>query len=603
MFGVWFQQERQRPLWVRTSSEFRRYHAYSSNLLSDTVHLGPSGAGKTTLLNILAGRTVTSGRVTVEADVRLDNHVVNPAAIEIRQQIAFVAQDDSLMISATPRESIRFSARLRLSKDTSEDELDALTTSMLQELGLEKCADTLVGGALLKGISGGERKRTSVGVELVTKPNMVFLDEPTSGLDSFSAVQLCQVLKKVATAGASVLFTIHQPSSDIFESFDRLIMMNAGRIMYQGPVNVVDEYFGAREHPLPPKYNPADWIMIVAQSVSEEDLEAQGFFEKDPRPEVAVSEQGVEGQKAEKEKHVGFCVQLGMLFRRDVIAVKRDKQILVSRLMLTSFSGVLMGIIFWQVGKSDSANFTVSLAAKPLCVDGVTSFANLDHLNLSEQNLQSHFGSEIMILMASMLGTALPALIVFPRERPVFIREYSTNHYSIVAYILARLAMEAILTGIQMLLLCTLSYFMIGFQMQYHWHLLITYALAMSSNALAVLVGSATEDPTMAVEFLPMCFIPQLLFAGFFVNPDLIPAWLRWLQYVFPLTYAVRLHLEKEFADCGSEQAQMNCDTLLSNVGVNSADIWFYWLMLILLFLLLRLGALAALRKKASKFY
>lgn len=347
-------------------SEFRRYYILriSSNLVSDAVHLGPSGAGKTTLLNILAGRTVTSGRVTVEADVRLDNHVVNPAAIEIRQQIAFVAQDDSLMISATPRESIRFSARLRLSKDTSEDELDALTTSMLHELGLEKCADTLVGGALLKGISGGERKRTSVGVELVTKPNMVFLDEPTSGLDSFSAVQLCQVLKKVATAGASVLFTIHQPSSDIFESFDRLIMMNAGRIMYQGPVNVVDEYFGAREHPLPPKYNPADWIMIVAQSVSEEDLEAQGFFEKDSRPEVPVGEQGIEGLTAGKEKRVGFCVQLGMLFRRDVIAVKRDKQILVSRLMLTSFSGVLMGIIFWQVGKSDSANFTVSLAAK-----------------------------------------------------------------------------------------------------------------------------------------------------------------------------------------------------------------------------------------------
>lgn len=144
--------------------------------------------------------------------------------------------------------------------------------------------------------------------------------------------------------------------------------MNAGRIMYQGPVNVVDEYFGAREHPLPPKYNPADWIMIVAQSVSEEDLESQGFFEKDPRPEVPVSEHEVEGQKAEKEKRVGLCVQLGMLFKRDVVALKRDKQILVSRLMLTTFAGVLMGIIFWQVGKSDSSVFSVSLAAETLCV-------------------------------------------------------------------------------------------------------------------------------------------------------------------------------------------------------------------------------------------
>lgn len=87
------------------------------------------------------------------------------------------------------------------------------------------------------------------------------LDEPTSGLDSFSAVQLCQVLKKVANAGSSVLFTIHQPSSEIFNSFDHLILMNKGRVMYQGPVAAVPDYFEARGHANPPHYNPADWIM------------------------------------------------------------------------------------------------------------------------------------------------------------------------------------------------------------------------------------------------------------------------------------------------------------------------------------------------------
>jgi ABC-type multidrug transport system ATPase subunit len=133
-----------------------------------------------------------------------------------------VAQDDSLQVTATPREAIRFSAKLRLSRSTTEHQLEQLTKRMIQELGLTACADTLVGGALLKGISGGERKRTSVGVELVTRPSLVFLDEPTSGLDSFSAVQLCQVLKKVANAGSSVLFTIHQPSSEIFSRYVHL---------------------------------------------------------------------------------------------------------------------------------------------------------------------------------------------------------------------------------------------------------------------------------------------------------------------------------------------------------------------------------------------
>jgi ABC-type multidrug transport system ATPase subunit len=107
---------------------------------------------------------------------------VDPTKITVRKQIAFVAQDDSLQVTSTPRESIRFSAKLRLPRSTTDHQLDKLTQRMLDELGLAKCADTIVGGALIKGISGGERKRTSVGVELVVKPALVFLDEPVSFL-------------------------------------------------------------------------------------------------------------------------------------------------------------------------------------------------------------------------------------------------------------------------------------------------------------------------------------------------------------------------------------------------------------------------------------
>ena len=132
-----------------------------------TAIMGASGAGKTSLLNILAGRARTRGKIRIASDVRLENYSVDPTDIKIRKSIAFVAQDDSLQITATPREAIRFSAKLRLPRSTTDSQLDLLTTRMLDELGLASCADTIVGGPLIKGLSGGERKRASVGVELV----------------------------------------------------------------------------------------------------------------------------------------------------------------------------------------------------------------------------------------------------------------------------------------------------------------------------------------------------------------------------------------------------------------------------------------------------
>jgi len=147
---------------------------HNSHLFS---FLSPSGAGKTSLLNILAGRAQSRGALTIESDVRLNNYAVDPTNMTVRKLIAFVAQDDSLQVTSTPREAIRFSAKLRLARSTRESQLDKLVERMITELGLTSCADTIVGGALIKGISGGERKRTSVGVELVTKPALVFLGE------------------------------------------------------------------------------------------------------------------------------------------------------------------------------------------------------------------------------------------------------------------------------------------------------------------------------------------------------------------------------------------------------------------------------------------
>lgn len=553
-----------------------------------TAIMGASGAGKTSLLNILAGRARTGGRLVIEADVRLNNYSVDPTSIKVRKSIAFVAQDDSLQATATPREAIRFSAKLRLPRSTTDSQLDKLASRMIHELGLSACADTIVGGPLLKGISGGERKRASVGVELVVKPAMVFLDEPTSGLDSFSAVQVCHVLKKVANAGASVLFTIHQPSSEIFSSFDHLILLQKGRVLFQGSVSSVPSYFAARGYPCPTNYNPADWVIHVAQKYPIPELEDNGFFVKDEReiteptkPEKGQDDLGVTIRKrrsGDDDKPPGLRTQVNLLFKRELVHMYRYPLPSYARFGLTAFLSILIGTIFFKVGEADSTD----------------TF-----------NLQSQFGAMMILLLLALLGTAQPALLFFPEERPVFLREYSTDHYSVMSYFISRLVIEAVNTAIQVFIMVILIYYLVSFRGSFIIYFSTTYALAMSGTALAVMLGVLSEgNSKVAQQLLPLIFIPQLLFAGFFVSPDLIPKFLRWAQYVCVLTYAVRMLIVAEFHNCSDNYFEnQSCQLLVVNVKADPDLTWAYWLALILYFCFFRMVALILLRKSATRFY
>lgn len=476
----------------------------------------------------------------------------------------------------------------------SEDELDRLTNNMLSALGLEKCADVLVGGALIKGLSGGERKRTSVGVELVTRPALVFLDEPTSGLDSFNAVQLCELLGKVAQAGSSVLFTIHQPSSEIFNSFDRLILLNEGRVMYNGSVSDVPPFFKARGYPNPPNYNPADWIMNVALSQPINKLDEVGFFPPDDRglgkafsvdddPEkdpLGVTDRSL-GIKDKTPP--GFYTQTKLLFDRELKNLYRSTHALKARTGMTVVISLFIGCIFYQVAETDFSQFI---------------------------NVQSTFGALLMALMANIFSTAIPSLIAFPEERPVFLREYSTNHYFVGSYFASKLTMELAVTGLQVSVSSMLTYLLVGFTAQFSIFWSGLYLMACSSTALGVLVGSSVENPSVAIEFLPAVFMPQILFAGFFVPPELIPDWLSWIRYICPLTYGVRILLGAEFdgrcddIECDTPEPCPNlCDEVLNNVGVEVEDTWWYFLVLLCLFAGFRLLALVTLKRKADKFY
>jgi ABC-type multidrug transport system ATPase subunit len=430
------------------------------------------GAGKTSLLNILAGRSRTNNNLVIEGDIRLNSAKIDPCSIEFRKKIAFVAQDDSLQATSTVREAIRFSAKLRLDRSTTEADIDKLTNRILSALGLTECADTYIGGPLIKGISGGERKRTSVGVELVVKPTEIFLDEPTSGLDSYSATQVMKLLRKVANAGTSVLFTIHQPSSEVFAAFDRLILLNRGKVMYQGSVEKVPTFFESCSHPVPANYNPADWIMDVAQRIPQEDLIKDGFFPKEALKLVDSKETSHDLSSFITPPSI--FTQTRMVFGRELTNLRRDTTSIGMRFGITIFLNLLFGVIFYQVGATSNDVFV---------------------------NTQSHFGALIMVLLSAMFGTAQPALFAIPEERPIFLREYSTNHYSAVSYFVSKLTIEAVITFAQTLVASLVNYFLIGFTTSFPMFVAITYALSMASTAVAVLLGCAVSDAKVGFNF------------------------------------------------------------------------------------------------------
>lgn len=300
----------------------------------------------------------TQANLVQEGEIYLGDVTVDPRDREQRKLFAYVAQEDALHESSTPREALRFSARLRLPRSTTDEEIEKLISTKLSALGLDPAADTMIGGRFKKGISGGEKRRVSIGVELVASPSIIFLDEPTSGLDSYAAARVMQLLDDVAKAGNTVLFTIHQPSSKIFSSFDKLILLNKGQIMHQGSVTDIVQDFRSNGYPMPDNYNPADWVIDVSQSNSVEDLKKTSFFAQEPRSNRIVAQEGMTLNFPEQDP-VSIWSELKLLEQREFRDLKRNPVMIIINVCLTSVLAAIFGVMFWDVGRKDRSDIIV----------------------------------------------------------------------------------------------------------------------------------------------------------------------------------------------------------------------------------------------------
>ena len=220
--------------------------------------MGSSGAGKTTLLNILSDQISKGKHSKLEGDV-LINDEVRVTDDNFGSFAAYVTQDDYLFESFTWEKCIEFSARMRL--NLPKEEIEKRVENIIFDFNLQKWRNTIVGSEVIKGLSGGEKKRTSIAVELVTNPQILFLDEPTSGLDSFTAQKIVSLLVDFASKGKTVIATIHQPNSDTFKLFPKLLLLMDGHTIYQGEGISSVEYFKQMGYVTPEYSNPSDYYL------------------------------------------------------------------------------------------------------------------------------------------------------------------------------------------------------------------------------------------------------------------------------------------------------------------------------------------------------
>ncbi|GAA5875055.1 hypothetical protein JCM3774_003416 [Rhodotorula dairenensis] len=338
-----------------------------------SVIMGPSGAGKSSLLQLLAGR-LSSGATSAfssSGSITLNGQDFDSSLASL---VAFVEQEDSHHLPAlTVRETIRYAARLRL-KDRNKRQCDERAEEVLLLLGLSTCADTLVGGPLVKGISGGEKRRLSLAVQLLSDPAVLYADEPTSGLDAFTAQNVMQTLRDLASDGRTIVVSIHQPRSDIWQMFDNaLLLVKGGRTAYSGPADQIIPFFAKAGKECPQHFNPADFVIdavsVDYHSVAEEATskasidrlvsawrDEQTTTEKGTRPpyeaQCATTGQHMSAKLRKTPFSRAFPVILGRSFRN----LRRQPDVFVARISNPPLMACLFWIYFARLGYGPSSS-------------------------------------------------------------------------------------------------------------------------------------------------------------------------------------------------------------------------------------------------------
>jgi len=497
-----------------------------------TALMGSSGAGKTTLMDVIAGRK-TSGRIT--GDILVNGHKQQFPAF--RRRAGYAEQMDNHVGTQTVRESIAFSAALRLPAYVSGPVRDRFVAQIIDDLELTAIADRQVGDINIPGLSPSELKRVTIGVELAANPNILFLDEPTSGLDSRAALIVMRVVRKIASSGRAVICTIHQPSSELFMCFDRLLLLKSGgRTAFFGqlgdegtelikyfttaPINKISDKYVQPQKPR--GRNPADWMLDVIGAGThvdhskvppyEEVYKLSDLHETNQRELEAVCVPSAQRPSAQPGYQTAYASssmrQIRYVLSRLFVHYWRDLSYYGIKIQSMLVLGLLLGLVYRAIDDTVEAGLMSKLAVMNLSC----GFVGLIHC-----------------------FAALPVIL---RLRDTFYREQASQTYAAWVHAVCLALVEIPFIFLSMCIFLLPFYWLVEFEADaqlFFRFLLVVSLMALTFAYLGHCLASALPNISLAATVQGAIVAVFFLFAGIYIRRGNMPDYWSWFYYIDPI--------------------------------------------------------------------
>ncbi|TXG49647.1 hypothetical protein EZV62_025522 [Acer yangbiense] len=515
--------------------------------------LGASGSGKSTLIDALANR-IAKG--SLKGSVKLNGEVLESRMLKVIS--AYVMQDDLLFPMLTVEETLMFAAEFRLPRTLSKSKKKMRVQALIDQLGLRNAAKTIIGDEGHRGVSGGERRRVSIGTDIIHDPILLFLDEPTSGLDSTSAFMVVKVLQRIAQSGSLVIMSIHQPSYRILGLLDRMIFLSRGQTVYSGSPMSLPSFLAEFGHPIPEKENRTEfaldlirelegspggtksmvefnksWLnMKQSRNNSSNQHETEQHYQQGLSLKEAISASISRGKLvsgATTNSSVSptsmvptfanpFWIEMAVLSKRSILNSRRLPELFGIRLGAVLVTGFILATMFWQ-------------------------------LDNSPKGVQERLGF-FAFAMSTTFYTCADALPVFLQERYIFMRETAYNAYRRSSYVMSHSLSALPALVFLSLAFSATTFFAVGLDggfLGFLFYFLIIFASFWAGSSFVTFLSGVVPHVMLGYTIVVAILAYFLLFSGFFINRDRIPPYWIWFHYMSLVKYPYEAVLQNEF--------------------------------------------------------